>query len=226
MQNKHLWLATTAIALLGAAPQARADGVYVSVLGGANWLNDQSGRLGGPSSFVTYTADPDTGFVLGGVIGGGLDNWVRGLRVEMEASYRRQDVGGAWTSSAHTGTIDANQSTFAIMANAWYDIELGWKIKPYIGGGVGWARSNWEVAFLDSTNDLEGTADVDNSGFAWQLGLGFNYEVGAGVDVGLGYRYFDGPGADYRFITSHENVPATIDNENHGVMVNLTIETN
>jgi opacity protein-like surface antigen len=70
------------------------------------------------------------------------------------------------------------------------------------------------------------STERENSGFAWQLGLGFNYEVGPGVDVGLGYRYFDGPEDSTRVRGNHGSANAVLDNENHSVMVNLTIETN
>jgi OmpA-OmpF porin, OOP family len=232
MHLKKLWLTTTALAALAGASQAQADGMYVSVFGGANFQPDQSQRVFQTSGvFIDFTADADTGFVLGGAVGAGLDNWVQGLRAEVEVSYRRQDVGGPmfsqWFTHTHTGTIDANQSTFAVMANIWYDIDMGWKIKPYVGGGAGWARSNLQLAVINENGTGTYTSsESDNSGFAWQLGLGFNYEVGPGVDVGLGYRYFDGPENSTTVRGNHGSANAVLDNENHSVMVNLTIETN
>lgn len=230
MQMKRLLLATVAVAAVAGAQQAQADGMYVSVFGGANWYDDISGRLATtPGDFLDVNADPDTGFVLGGAIGAGLDRWVSGLNAEIEVSYRRQDVEGTFFSTlggghTHTGLVVGNQSTFAIMANAWYEIDAGWKVKPYLGGGVGWARASWEVA-LPSSSGLDSFQD-ENSGFAWQLGLGFNYEVAQGVDVGLGYRYFDGPNNDGQFVGNHQTYSKTLENENHSVLVNLTIETN
>ena len=233
MKNKHLWLATTAIALFGAAPQASADGLFVSVFGGMNFQQDLSGRLATTTpSFLDYDLDPDNGFVLGGAIGTELDKWVNGLKAEVEVSYRRNDIVGDMFSTqggshTHTGAIYANHSTFAIMANVWYEINAGSKIKPYVGGGVGWARSHWEMAITSETGSgIYLSTDTDNSGFAWQLGLGFNYEVDPGVDVGLGYRYLVGPRNSSDFRGNHQTYSTALDNENHAVMVNLTIETN
>lgn len=233
MQNKKLWLATTAIALLGSIPQAQADGLYVSVFGGANFVAEESAAVDvGPGSTTeTFSSDPDTGFVIGGVIGTHLDKWAKGLRTEIEVAYRRNDVGGTWfdgdgSSSFEAGFIDANVSTFTIMANAWYDINIGSKVVPYVGGGVGWARSQAKVAFIETTptsGDFD-TDVIENSGFAWQLGLGFNYEVAPDVDVGIGYRYLVTPKfAEFLLVNTdgdHDNV------QNHAVQINLTVGIN
>jgi OmpA-OmpF porin, OOP family len=232
MHLKKLWLTTTALAALACAQQAQADGLYVSVFGGANLVNDES--RGGTTFYSSYTSresyDADTGFVIGGAIGTGLDNWVKGLRVELEAGYRRNDVGGRWSEQTSfyfsSGTVDANLSTFSIMSNVAYDIDAGWKVKPYVMAGAGWARSSFNGALVTTGGNQWGNDfDVENSGFAWQLGAGFNYEVAPGVDVGLGYRYFDGP--DHSYFAGKNNISrAQHQNESHAVTVNLTIDTN
>lgn len=219
------------MAALATVQQAQADGMYVSVFGGANLQKDNShfATTGFYTGLEIHNTDPDTGFVIGGAIGTGLDNWVKGMRVELEASYRRNDVGGDWQTGffgyfTSSGLIDANSSTFAIMANVAYDIEMGWKIKPYVMGGAGWARTRFEGAEFFTGGGTNTSFDVENSGFAWQLGAGFNYEVAPGVDVGLGYRYFDGP--DNSYFAGKNIAPIDHDNTDHSVMVNLTIDTN
>jgi opacity protein-like surface antigen len=227
MRMKEIFLASSALAVLVTAQEASAaSDLYVSVFGGANFLTDDSQVLdfGFYSTTETFRSDTDTGFVLGGAIGTNLDNWVNGLKVEMEVSYRRNDVGGTWTNdnASDAGFIDANLSTFAIMANAWYEIGIGSKVRPYVGGGVGWARTQADIAFVATTGS-SGSDQEENAGFAWQLGLGMNYEVAPDVDVGIGYRYFVGP----RFDEFHPfNSDAVHDNENHAVQVNLTIGIN
>ncbi len=237
MQMKRILLASSALAVLAATQQAQAaSDLYVSVLGGANFVQDESRSFGSSSS--SFSIDPDTGFVIGGVIGTRLTNWAKGLRVELEAGYRRSDMGGAWTTSSGStgGFLDGNLSTFSIMANAWYDIDIGSKVVPYIGGGVGWGRSHAEVARVETftssdptTYDFINSVERHNSGFAWQLGLGFNYEVAQDVDVGIGYRYFVGPrfadsSNDNGLVTFNSN--SRVDNENHAVSVNLTVGIN
>lgn len=226
MKIRNLMLASTALALLGGAQTAQAD-MYVSVFGGANFLEDSSDFGGTPNDFFAFGSDADIGFALGGAVGVHLDKWAKGLRAELEASYRRQDVGGVWSSDNGpftSGPIDANQSTFAIMANVWYDFDCGWKIMPYAGGGVGWGRARVDGALLTSNGTQDTFIDREN-GFAWQLGAGFNYEVQPGVNLGLGYRYFEGPTNDLIF-NGKNTLRTEIENGNHSVLVHLIIDTN
>jgi len=233
MRMKRVLLATTALALFAGAQQAQAEDLYVSVFGGLNKVVDTSGAFtvccGGTG--VAFDSSSDTGFVLGGAIGTHLDKWVKGLRVEVEASYRRNDFHGNWittTNGSTGGTIDGNMSTFAVMANAWYDIDIGNKVKPYICGGVGWARSHGDDIFHTTFTDGPRTTGTlytgvaENSGFAYQLGVGINYEVMPDVDLGIGYRYFRGPDFQDVFFGNK----AKFQNENHAVQVNLTIGIN
>jgi len=242
MKSRNLLLASTALALFGTAQTAQAD-MYMSVFGGPNWLEDSSGSgffqgKGSRQTFAAFSTDADTGFVIGGAIGVHLDRWCRGLRAELEASYRRHDLNGAWRTTFTTtfgdgpygssGAIDGNQSTFAIMANVWYDIDAGWRLKPYVGGGVGWARTKVDGAFLTFSGSTWTTAfSRHDNGFAWQLGAGFNYEVQPGVNVGVGYRYFQGPDVELFFggklgvISNPE-----IESNNHSLLINLNIDIN
>jgi opacity protein-like surface antigen len=249
MKFKAILAATTACALIATAPSATAGDLYVSVFGGANFLSDSSaGEIDNPGSnqeVFAWNSDADTGFVLGGAIGTSLDRWAQGLKVELEVSYRRNDVGGGWSveeyssnviSTTAVGQLDANMSTFALMANIWYEFDIGSKARPYIGGGAGWARANFDGALTEGVtsgfSDAGGETDWDltNNGFAWQLGVGLNYEVSPGVDVGLGYRYFSGPAFDEPFSVDTNFVVqerfGKVDNDSHAVAVNLNININ
>jgi opacity protein-like surface antigen len=225
MQLKRVLLASSALALLAGAGSAHASDMYISVLGGANWQADSSGGVVTPTT-SSFNVDPDTGFVIGGVVGAKLTNWLDGLRAEIEVAYRRNDLSGTFTASSGgtSGIIDANFSNFSVMANVWYDIDMGWKIKPYVGGGAGWVRSKSDGALqtpLTTPTTTFTTFSVTASGFAWQLGIGFNYEAAPGVDVGVGYRYFEGQ--DFApFVLGF----GRLENQNHSVLVNLTIDVN
>ncbi len=230
MKMKSLMLATTALALLAGSTSAQADGLYVSVFGGLNWVADSSALTTYNNTTYAWSTDADTGFVLGGAIGGHLDRWLKGLSVELEASYRRNDVGGIWVDTdarPSTGPIDANISTFSLMANAWYEHDFGWKIRPYAGGGLGWGRAKFDGALISETT----TFSTSNDGFAWQLGAGFNYEASPGVNVGLDYRYFVGPDfkepfAEFGGEGGENGSFGTVDNDNHAVMVHINVDIN
>jgi opacity protein-like surface antigen len=225
MKFKAILAATTACALIAVAPSAKAGDLYVSVFGGLNMVVDSSGATDNPDG--GWSSDADTGFVIGGTIGTSLDRWAQGLRVELETSYRRNDLGGSYVevpdpTETETGILDGNLSTFAVMANVWYEFDIGSKMRPYIGGGAGWARMSGDVAAVETTPNTGSDFGTSNeaSGFAWQLGVGGLYEVSPGVDVGIGYRYFNGPA----FAEIWEGDVGKIENENHAVQVELKID--
>jgi OOP family OmpA-OmpF porin len=229
--NKRYLLATAAIAVLASAGQAQAKDFYISVLGGANWWEDQTQVSGDNTTVIHF--DADTGFIVAGAVGLHLDNWLHGLRVEAEASYRRNEIDGPWaTSDTETGTVIGHVSTFAVMANVWYDIDIGSRFKPYIGGGAGWARSHFDGAILTSsgaTRSGEGTTAFDQAGFAYQLGAGFNYEIMPGVDLGLGYRFSVEPRLHFKEGgefggEGFGGEGYTLDNHNHSVALTLMID--
>ena len=239
MRNKSVFMATTALALLAGATTATAGDLYISVIGGLNKQPDESGSNLTSEAFGAFESSPDTGFVVGGAIGTGLDKWLKGLRVEAEVAYRRNDLAGRWattsafSSSTAQGDIEGNASTFSIMANAWYDIDAGWKVVPYVGGGVGWGRAKVDGVLVTTASDGSPTTGSreafsrEDSGFAWQLGAGFNYEAAPGVKVGLGYRYFRGPTVPDPIFTGKNDVLVIgFENDNHAVQANVTIDIN
>ena len=67
--------------------------------------------------------------------------------------------------------------------------------------------------------------DFSESGFAWQLGAGANYEVSPGVKVGVGYRYFHGADIDRAF-GAKNSAPAQTDGSNHAIQASVTVDLN
>jgi opacity protein-like surface antigen len=235
MLNKRTLLASSALAVIASAGQAQAGDFYISVFGGANFEKSTSNST--QVFFLTGaadTVDPDTGFVLGGAIGVHLDKWLNGLRAEIEADYRRNKLEGHWSEGSAVfgptgGPISGHSSTFALLANVWYDINIGQKWVPYIGGGAGWGRSTFDGALAQTfgTRLSSNTFHVENSGFVFQLGAGVNYPIQDGVNLGIGYRYFRGPSIKNNvFVGKGGGFPLAVngENDNHSVMVNLTID--
>jgi opacity protein-like surface antigen len=247
--RKELLLSCSILAVSAAG--AQAGEIYVSVFGGMNITGDShsslltSGNIGSGTVVVTTEVNSDlsNGFVIGGAVGARLDKWLDGLRAEMEVSYRRNELKGDWqfgfdgdipstfptTDLSAAGTSDGHLSRFAVMANVWYDIDAGSKIVPYVGGGIGWNRARLEVGgeVIDPgllLTDIE-RAEYSESGFAWQLGAGANYEVSPGIKVGLGYRYFHGADVDRAF-GGKNSAPALTDEGNHSVQANVTVDLN
>lgn len=237
MRNKAIFLATTAVALVLMGTPAKADGFYISAFGGLSVQPGSSGSQSNGTETTTFSEDADTGFVVGGAIGTELRNWVQGLRAEMEVSYRRNDRSGNHEYfyglfDPAEGPINGNLSNFSVLANIWYEFDVGSKFRPYVGGGAGWAQSRLEATapIASDPNNVTvetnwDTTDEEANGFAFQLGAGINHNVAPGVDVGIGYRYFNGPNFD-PIIVGKNNLPVDFENENHSVLVNLTISTN
>jgi len=117
------------------------------------------------------------------------------IRTEVEfalrsnASNKRDgSVGGvSWETKQTT-----NLST--LFFNAYFDINTGTPLTPYIGGGLGMAFNYTEVR-----GELAGITVVDkdryDTTFAWNAGGGVSYAFTENVAADLGYRFI---GAGYR----------------------------
>jgi len=187
----------TALAILGvsasSALAADQPGWYVSGQAGAAVQEDSS-----TSGAMNLQTGTDPGFALLGAVGRNLGN---GFRVEGEVGYRQIDLnnisitndGGAGAASGvgslngAIGTVSGGNHIVSFMGNGFYDFDLpNTKLKPYIGGGIGFARveaNDWRVdnAPLVSDNDVV---------FAYQVGGGLSYPVGPRTDAFVDYRYF------------------------------------
>jgi len=233
MESKRLLMASSALVLLATTGNANAAGWYYSVFGGVNLQDDTRGfQSTPPSTFTSYDIDAKTGFVMGAAVGLKLDEAITGLRLEGEVSYRENNLGGRFSTGStffgsFTGTNDGNVRTFALMANAWYDIDVGMAFTPYLGGGVGWGRSNVD-GFLRQNAPGTGISryDFDESGFVWQAGAGVKYPIADGVTLGLEYRYFRGPEIDNNVFLGKNALPVEFERDNHAVQLNLAFDIN
>ena len=199
--------------------------------------NIPAGTVLDSGTALGWNTEYDTGFGLNGAVGYRLGN---GFRVEAELAYFDNDVdlhngltaganaldgedaGVLTTGSANVGATvgsviaDGRGSTsiLAPMLNAYYDFNLDSPLKPYLGGGVGWAMT--DVEFNPSGVDI---ADDDDDSFAWQLKGGLTFDVSNRVELFAEYRYFNGGDANVDL----NLLPASLDVENeiHSVGVGL-----
>lgn len=74
---------------------------------------------------------------------------------------------------------DGRIKVVAGLANAYYDFDTGTKLRPFIGAGVGIGQVK-----LDG-----GSADGDDTGFAYQLLTGIAYPINDKFSAQIGYRY-------------------------------------
>jgi opacity protein-like surface antigen len=172
---------------------------------------------------LSWSTDADAGFIVGGAVGMSLSNVVKGLRAEVEVAYRQNQIDGLWTSNTgspigvSSGTLDIDHSTFSVLANAWYDFSLG-GVTPYVGGGIGWADTELDGRYAGG---VIGPFDFSDSGFAWQVGAGVNFDVSPNITLGVGYRYFKGPDVRVSSLYAPNSATADFDAGQHAALVSL-----
>jgi opacity protein-like surface antigen len=109
---------------------------------------------------------------------------------------------------------EGNVQTWALMANAWFDLTNDSQFTPYVGGGIGYAISKFDGGAV---------YDGVDGNFAWQLGAGINVAVSDDTQLGLGYRYFDAGDVELTLPTpSGTPVSAEQDVRGSSVLLQLT----
>ena len=112
-----------------------------------------------------------------------------------------------------------DHSTTSVMANAWYDFDVG-GLRPYVGGGIGWADVTVDG---NSVGGADPIIDYSDDGFAWQVGAGINFQVAPNMQLGLGYRYFSGPDVTILAPDLPSNtLTQDLEDDNHTVLATIT----
>jgi opacity protein-like surface antigen len=151
---------------------SQGTGPYVGGHLGLNILSDPDIEQGG---FVLSTSfDPGVG--LGGVLGYDFGN----VRVDGELAFRTNsinDIMGVPT--------EGHSSALSYMVNGYFDFPTGGPVKPYIGGGIGFATVLVDIEVFGFP-----LADDSDSVLAYQFSGGIGYEINPRTTVSFGYRYF------------------------------------
>ena len=106
------------------------------------------------------------------------------VRAELEFS-QKADADSSYTSYDETFKNKIQAQT--LMLNAYYDIDTGTKLTPYVGAGIGYAK----LEAKDEYWNLEYGKSIDKNNFAWQIGVGAAYNLTNNVSLDAGYRYID-----------------------------------
>ena len=194
----------TAYALLAAcgAAQAAEDGFYIGAAAGVNLARDSKFDLTGSQPAASY----DTGFAGLASVGYGLGT---GLRVEGELGFRDNDIDDI---AGVDGSGDV--SALTVMGNVLYDIDLGGRLTPFVGVGVGLAQVDF-----DGVNPVGGsTVNNDSTAFAYQGIVGATYDVSDRFKLTLDYRYFAAPNVE---LTTNSGASADSEYRSHSVMLGL-----
>lgn len=171
----------SSLACAAAAGAADADhGVYVRLDTGASFSLDAGQDVG---------SDVGTAGIVGGGVGYRFNSYLRG---DLTLSYRGgYKIDSSKVMEGLTYTSKGGVDSVVGLANVYVDPFRFGVFRPYIGGGVGFARNqvgNLSVNVLTYNGTLEG--DTSTS-FAWQGSAGVGVELTPALTLDIGYRYMD-----------------------------------
>ena len=163
----------------------------------SNWYASVSGLWVMPATFdvstriedATSTGDMEMKSGLGVLVAGGFESEF-GLRGEIELGYRKLDIDKVTYPGEGSSSVDGDVSTMSIMANGYYTFEVG-PVRPYVGGGIGFARHEG----TDATEAPE-TSGKDTL-LAYQGMAGVSIPLTDTIEGRLGYRYFATADAEF-----------------------------
>jgi outer membrane protein OmpA-like peptidoglycan-associated protein len=183
MKSKAILLGTVAAVSIAAASQsqARNQGWYIGLEGGANWVDDNDGLLGINSSvpFFSEITEFDTGWSVLATVGYAFDNnW----RIELEGGYRQNDIDLVSLGIFPGTTTGGDLNEITIMANVLYDVPLTDRLDLTFGLGAGVDRAEFQPPAFWGGED-------DDWNFAYQGIAGLSYAITNRLDLTLTYRY-------------------------------------
>ena len=186
----------------GLASGQTTPGFYIGGAGGANFQNALS------SSDGLTEIDTKTGALGLGSVGWAFGG---GARAEIEGSYRSNSITSIQTRRTNgllepLSDASGDSKTYAVMANATYDIPLGslaLPVQPFVGGGIGYgwidlgnAHGTGRATFhLPENNTVTAPSSVTfgkEGAFAYQAIVGASVPVAVlpGLEMLVEYRYF------------------------------------
>lgn len=193
---KHLLLASTALVLLAGVSNAGGlRGSYASIEAGTTWFHPEQVTqtttfVGTPTSdYGIYGTEFSAGWAVLGSVGYAFDS---GVRAELEAGYRRNDLNklvDRLTGSSATLPAEGDFSSFTIMANALYDLPVSDQMTLSFGLGVGVERAELSIVHL-------GFEDA-NWQVAYQALAGVNFNLSNRSQLFLNYRYLQTERPEY-----------------------------
>lgn len=248
--KKTLSLLVVLMAAGFAIEPAEAANHYISGMGGISWMDNIKTE-------DTYVRDPllgsnnskevalDSGIAALGAIGCDYGNY----RLEAEIGYQKNNVNSQINSHngiAYTHPSDAvgtsgsryemkgDVSVMSLLANGYYDFQLGSRFELYATAGAGVAQislhdvnqtGNWNAngngyLFVPFTNP--GYTGNETT-LAWQVGAGIAAPISDNIMLDLRYRYFattDCTLSDYGWDTNSSNINVS----SHSVLLGLRVD--
>lgn len=186
------FLATTASALVltmavSGAAEAR-DGFYLALRGGFTDYN--------LNSYEDDNATTEAKADFDGVwqISGALGYKYKYFRIEGEYIYRDTSdedydvkVGGVSGYGYNHTTVESD----SLMLNAYLDLMPNYWISPYIMGGIGVSRLEFQSYDVNMTGVRYNNIEHDKTNFSWQWGGGLSLRLNRCLNFDMGYQYMN-----------------------------------
>jgi opacity protein-like surface antigen len=186
-------VAIAATTLLGLTPALAADIVqpepivenvnnwYFSIHGGVKFGEDWDDTIDDEDTDIEF--DTDRGWRFGGALGYSFSSI---FSIEGELSYLHQDFDGADCDGCQLGSYDlgGDVAIWTGMVNLIAGFPVGTFIRPYVGGGLGFAHVS-----LNDLDDID-AFDIDDSdtAFAAQAFAGIDFMLTENMALGGRYR--------------------------------------
>ena len=141
------------------------------------------------------------------------------MALEFSGNWRaRHDQNIGYQVGVTQFGVKSNVQTFDFMASLLYDLPLGTRIQPFVGGGVGVAHIMADNEFLTGgTTDI---GDSNSTNFAWQLQGGVKYPLDDSMKLRVDYRYIDMGDFDTTATPGGQNFTADV--ASHDVRIGVT----
>ncbi|UIJ70815.1 outer membrane protein [Aurantimonas sp. HBX-1] len=139
----------------------------------------------------------DDGYGFGAGFGYRFTDFFRG---DLTARYSKADLDFADTPFA--AVLDGDASSWELMANAYVDLGTFVGFTPYVGGGVGAVRTEYDLNCSFGGFDcgtLFDASETDGSDwrFAYALMAGVAYNISDNLALDVGYRFLDVDGGEF-----------------------------
>lgn len=181
-----------AASTLAVATPASADGFYISAFAGLSWQEDQNNvrtelLVQGPA---TIDVEFDTGLFLGGAIGYRFDDvGIGAVRVELEYSYRENDVDAIFFPGNIRQLESRDNSSGSGMVNVFYEFDkLNDWVHPYLGAGIGIAGVESDSIYAPP-EDRGGSRDNPTVALGGSTDAEFAYQFIGGVTVPVSEKW-------------------------------------
>ena len=138
--------------------------------------------------------DLDDTWTIGGGVGYHL---MRGIRVDLTLDYRFESDLYAFFPASPTTPLTGELSSLVGLANFYYDFDLGHRITPYVGVGIGFARHTMDAGKLVSGADVADFNGKTETEFAWAIMAGVDVDLRDRWKLDIGYRYLNMGDASY-----------------------------